>query len=49
LEDGGPSPAAKGADLKEKTSEAGYQNQERRDIERLMESIASPEATTPHE
>jgi membrane protein required for colicin V production len=40
---------APGADVKEKTSEAGYQNQERRDIERLMESIASPSTSTPHE
>ena len=31
-------------EAKEKTTDAGYQNQERRDIERLMESIASPEA-----
>ncbi len=35
------------AEAKEKTPEAGYQNQERRDIERLMDSIASPEATKP--
>lgn len=41
-------PAAAGAPAaKEKSAEAGYQNQERRDIERLMESIASPEATAP--
>lgn len=32
------------SDGKEKTSDAGYQNRERRDIERLMESIASPES-----
>lgn len=37
------------AEAKEKTPDAGYQNQERRDIERLMDSIASPEATKPNE
>ncbi|MGE4064269.1 MAG: CvpA family protein [Rhodospirillaceae bacterium] len=41
-----PAPAAKTGGANEKSAEAGYQNQERRDIERLMESIASPEATT---
>jgi membrane protein required for colicin V production len=40
-----PAAAANAATAKEKSAEAGYQNQERRDIERLMESIASPEAT----
>jgi membrane protein required for colicin V production len=39
-------PAAE-AGSKEKTSEAGYQNHERQDIERLMESIASPEVPAP--
>jgi membrane protein required for colicin V production len=38
---------ALGAAASEKSSDAGYQNQERRDIERLMDSIASPEATAP--
>lgn len=38
-----PAPAGKDADTAEKDADAGYQNQERRDIERLMESISSPE------
>ncbi|MGE3476231.1 MAG: CvpA family protein [Rhodospirillaceae bacterium] len=44
-----PAPAVKASDSKEKTTEAGYQNQERRDIERLMNSTLSPETTAPHE
>jgi membrane protein required for colicin V production len=42
-----PALEAAGAAASEKSSDAGYQNQERRDIERLMDSIASPEATAP--
>lgn len=42
-----PAPEAAGATASEKSSDAGYQDQERRDIERLMDSIASPEATAP--
>lgn len=37
-----PSPGGRTPD---KASPAGYQNQERRDIERLMESMSSPEGT----
>lgn len=44
-----PAPAANASESKEKSSEAGYQNQERRDIERLMESTLSPETSAPHE
>lgn len=42
-----PAPESDKAEAKEKTSEVGYQSQERRDIERLMESIASPEVPEP--
>ncbi len=42
-----PAAASNESDAKEKTSEVGYQSQERRDIERLMESIASPEVPAP--
>jgi membrane protein required for colicin V production len=40
-----PTPAGRNVTATQKSPDAGYQSQERRDIERLMESMSSPEGT----